>query len=152
MIYLDTSALIKRFVAEKGSGVIHAIVTGKEPVATARIAYVEVFAALTRTHRDGHLSTSQYALVCRQFERDWQAYFRVALVDRVLLSARKLTQRHPLRFFDAVHLAAALMLKNEIGTPVLFAAADKQLLRAAKAEKLGILDVEKTPTPFRVRN
>ncbi len=38
MNYLDTSALIKRFVAEKGSSLIQALVTRAAPVATAAIA------------------------------------------------------------------------------------------------------------------
>jgi len=51
MNYLDTSALIKRFVAEKGSPLIQTIVTRKGSVATAKIAYAEVYAGLTRKHR-----------------------------------------------------------------------------------------------------
>ncbi|MEW6324882.1 MAG: type II toxin-antitoxin system VapC family toxin [Nitrospirota bacterium] len=148
MTYLDTSALIKRFVAEKGSGVVRSLVGRKEPVATAKIAYVEVFAGLARKRREGHLSANRHALICRQFERDWQAYIRVDLMDQVLMLARDLIRRHPLRGFDAVHLASAMMLKNETREPVVFAAADEQLLRAAKAEKLGVLDVEKTQPPL----
>ena len=62
MNYLDTSALIKRFVAEKGSPLIQTLVTQKGPVATAKIAYAEVYAGLTRKHREGHLSDNVYAL------------------------------------------------------------------------------------------
>ena len=51
MIYLDTSALIKRFVNEKGSPLVQSIVQGKGPVATAKIAYAEIFAGLTRKLR-----------------------------------------------------------------------------------------------------
>ena len=48
MTYLDTSALIKRFVVERGSPLIQTIVTRTGPVATAKIAYAEVYAGLTR--------------------------------------------------------------------------------------------------------
>lgn len=148
MTYVDTSALIKRFVAEKGSGVVQTIIRRNGPIATAKIAYVEVFAGLTRKRREGHLSASQYAYVCRQFERDWQAYIRIDLLDPILLLARDLIRRHPLRGFDAVHLASAVTLKHELGEHVVFAAADEQLLRAAKAAKLGTLNVEKARTPL----
>ena len=84
MNYLDTSALIKRFVAEKGSPLIQTIVTRKGSVATAKIAYAEVYAGLTRKHREGHLSDRLYALSCRQFESDWQAYIRIDLRDEIL--------------------------------------------------------------------
>ena len=142
MIYLDTSALIKRFVNEKGSPLVRSLVTERGPVATAKIAYAEIFAGLARKFREGHLPRNLHALACRQFERDWRAYLRVDLQDDVLYLARDLVQRHPLRGFDAVHLASALSLKNALGENITFAAADGRLLRAAGAENLEQLNVE----------
>ena len=73
MIYLDTSALIKRFVNEKGSLLVRSLVQRDRAVATAKIAYAEMFAGLTRKLRERNLSKAQYTLVCRQFDRDWHA-------------------------------------------------------------------------------
>jgi predicted nucleic acid-binding protein len=145
VIYLDTSALIKRFLNEKGSPLVQSLVTEKGPVATAKIAYAEIFAGLARKLREGNLSKTLHALACRQFERDWQSYLRVELQDDILYLARDLVQRHPLRGFDAVHLASALNLKTALGAEVTFAAADGRLLRAAGAEKLEPLNVETAP-------
>ena len=142
MIYLDTSALIKRFVKEKGSLLVQSLVQQPEGVATAKIAYAEIFAGFARKLREGHLSKPLHALACRQFDGDWPAYLRVDLQDNVLFLARDLVQRHPLRGFDAVHLASALSLKNALGEEVTFAAADGRLLRAAEAEKLEAMNVE----------
>lgn len=147
MNYLDTSALIKRFVAEKGSPLVQTLVTRKGPIATAKIAYAEVYAGLTRKLRDGHLSDAQYVLACRNFEADWQAYIQVELHDDILFLARDLIRRHPLRGFDAIHLASAISLKNALGEDITFAAADERLLRAAEAEDLKILHVEIARTP-----
>lgn len=147
MNYLDTSALIKRFVAEKGSPLVQTLVKRKGPIATAKIAYAEVYAGLTRKLREGHLADAQYALACRQFEADWQAYIRVELHDDTLFLARDLIRRHPLKGFDAIHLASAISLKNALGEDITFAAADERLLRAAEAEDLKILHVEIARTP-----
>ncbi len=146
MNYLDTSALIKRFVVERGSPNVQNLVAGDAPVATAKIAYVEVHAGLMRKHREGHLPERQYALACQQFEEDWSAYIRVDLQDEILVLARDLIQRHALRGFDAVHLASALSLKNALGEDITFVAADVPLLRAAKAERLRPLNIETTET------
>jgi predicted nucleic acid-binding protein len=97
VIYLDPSALIKRFVNEKGSLLVRSLVQREPSVATAKIAYAEIFAGLTRKLREGNLAKSQYALACRQFDRDWRAYVRVELGDDLLFLARDLIQRHPLR-------------------------------------------------------
>ena len=39
MTYLDTSALVKRFVLEAGSSEVQDLLTGREPVACATLAY-----------------------------------------------------------------------------------------------------------------
>ena len=142
MIYLDTSALIKRFVEEKGSSLVQSMVASGEAVATAKIAYAEVFSGLTRKMREGYLDNAQYDLACHQFESDWQAYVRVELNDDLLLLARGLIRRHALRGFDAIHLASAVSLNTMIDEVVTFTAADRRLLRAATAEGLKVVNVE----------
>ena len=142
MNYLDTSALVKHFVAEKGSQRVREIVGAGEPVATSKIGYAEVHAALARRRREGDLSTRQYARVCKNFEEYWQIYVRVDLRDEVLLLARDLIKRRPLRGLDAIHLASALTLGRELGEEMRFVAADARLLGAAKAEKLRVLNPE----------
>jgi uncharacterized protein len=49
--YLETSALVKRFVFEAGSGEVRSLLTGDDPIASATIAYVELYSAMTRRHR-----------------------------------------------------------------------------------------------------
>lgn len=142
MNYFDTSALVKRFVAEKGSRRVEEIMTGGEPVATSKIGYAEVYAALTRRRREKDLSARQYAVACRSFEEDWQACLLVDLRDEVLLLARDLIKRRPLRGFDAIHLASALSLSRELGVTMRFVAADSRLLGAAQAEKLRVINPE----------
>ncbi len=142
MNYLDTSALIKRFVRELGSDVVAQLLESGEPVATAKIAFVEVYSGLTCRLREGDLSRRAYSLVCRQFERDWLGYLRVDLHDEILLSARDLIRRHPLRAFDAIHLASALSLQKALVEEVTFAASDERLVQAADAEHLTTLNVE----------
>jgi predicted nucleic acid-binding protein len=143
--YLDTSALIKRFVSEQGSRMVQTLVTREGPIATAKIAYAEVYAGLARKRREGHLAPSQYARVTSQFERDWLAYVRIDLHDEVLRIARDLVQRHPLKGFDAIHLASALSLGRGLEEEVSFVAADERLLRAAEAEGLRPFDVARPP-------
>ena len=142
MNYLDTSALVKRFVAETGSERVARLILHDGPVATATIAYAEVFAALARRYREGALSAAAHSGVRRRFEREWQAYVRVALGDGVLHRARDLVRRYPLRGYDAVHLATALDLRETLGEPVTLVAADRGLLAAAQGERLAVINPE----------
>jgi hypothetical protein len=51
---------------------------------------------------------------------------------------------HPLKALDSLYLAGALSLQQFSNIPVLFVSADRQLLRAAQAEGLKVLDPETT--------
>jgi hypothetical protein len=66
----------------------------------------------------------------------------VELSEEILVLSRDLIQRHPLRGFDAVHLASAVSLRNALGERITFVAADGRLLRAAQSEKLDVLNIE----------
>lgn len=142
MIYFDTSALIKRFVIEKGSRAVQQLFTDGGPPASATVAYVEVYSGLARKYRQGHLTKKNYALACRQFETDWPAYIRVELAEDLLLLSRDLIHRHPLRAFDAIHLASVLSLQDALGVAIPFVAADERLLQAAAVEHLQTFNVE----------
>ena len=141
MIYLDTSALIKRYIWESGSEYVLQIYKGNATLVTSKIAYVEAYAAFTRRMREGHLPPIRYSRVCRLFEREWPAYLTVEVRDEVLRLSRDLIKKYPLRGFDALHLASAKSLWLNLRTPITFACADQRLLESAKAESFELLGV-----------
>ncbi len=143
MTYLDTRALVKRY----GTPVVRALVTRHGPLATAKIAYAEVHAGFARKRREGRLSERGYTSVCGLFESNWHAYVRVDLQDEVLMLARDLLRKHPLRGLDAIHLASAIRLRTALAEDMTFAAADTRLLGAARAERLRTLNVERATLP-----
>jgi len=51
MIYLDTSALIKRYIWESGSEQIRQVFRDNVMIITSKIAYAEIYAAFTRRMR-----------------------------------------------------------------------------------------------------
>ena len=79
----------------------------------------------------------------QSFEEEWPRYTRLDLHDDILQSARTLIQRHPLRGFDAIHLATALSLQALTGEATLLVATDRRLLRAAAAERMAVVDAER---------
>ena len=67
---------------------------------------------------------------------DFTALRVVELSTPVVLEARALLVRHPLRAGDAIQLASALLLRRELAEPVTFAVYDDRLKAAAKVEGL----------------
>ena len=91
MLYLDTSSLIKLYVAEAGVDLVLALLDKAAVVATSVVAYAETRAALARLRREGRLSAPDFSSAKRDFERDWPAYLtldgRLNRADRALTRA-----------------------------------------------------------------
>jgi len=143
--FLDTSAVVKRYAPERGSRWIKGLIENPEnSVTIVQICIVEVAAALARKVRTGEISrdSCQKALTRFLADVDTGDYEIAKLDDEVVSFAVGLTQRHPLRGYDAVHLAAALVLNRalvEVGlSPLTFVAAYDVLCEAAREEKLTV--------------
>lgn len=142
MIYLDSSALIKKYVVEKGTPEVRELFASGEALWTSKVSQAEVWSAFARRRRGGDLTTAQYQTIARSFERDWRAFAVVELSDEVMVMIRNLVERHPLRAFDAIQLASAIWAKRNLGEPVVFVGADELLLRAAEAMALRVVNPE----------
>src|SRR5262249_32827006 len=109
---------------------------------TSRLAYAEVHAALARKRRDRAISEAVYQRSASAFEADWPAYDQVALDATTLGPVRRLVRQHALRGANAVHLAAAVWLREPAGAPVEPWASDDRLGQAARGERLTAVNPE----------
>jgi len=139
--YFDTSALVKRYVVEVGSSWVRGICTQQSghTIYTSVLAQPEIVSALQRRVREGSLEAHQAQQLAQQVvEHMAQSYALVAITPPVVSQACVLLQKHPLRAYDALHLACALAVREVIeqqrlSVPV-FVAADDTLLTAVAAE------------------
>jgi predicted nucleic acid-binding protein len=132
--YLDTSALVKRYVLEPGSASVRPLFRRKS-VATARVAYAEIAATFARLCREGALDEDDRDGIYKRLDADFAALTVVEIRTSLVRRIPDLVRRRPLRGYDAVHLAAALTLRDR-GAAVTFWAADTRLVDAANAEGL----------------
>jgi predicted nucleic acid-binding protein len=137
ILYLDTSALVTLYVEESGTPRVTARVEQASAVTTARVTYAEARAALARYRREGALSPAGLRQAVRQLDEDWLAYTIVDVGDSVVREAGALAERHALRGYDAVQLAAAVAVRRS-GGDVEFATFDARLAAAARRERLQI--------------
>ena len=143
-LYLDTSALVKLYVAEEGSPLVHQVVANAPSVATSAIAYVEARAAFARRRRDGSLPLQEYRRILRDLDADWGHYLRIDVTEPLIRQAAELAERHRLRAYDAIHLASAYVVKEQLLEQVLFASWDKTLEAAARRHGLQLLPRQST--------
>ena len=132
-LYLDTSSLIKLYVAEAGSDVVGELVKSADVVATSAIAYPEARAALARRRREQVLSAASLRNAKRALEDDWPAYLSLEVTTTLCHDAGDIAERYHLRGHDSVHLASFLEVARVAGaTDVRFSSADTRLNHAAE--------------------
>jgi predicted nucleic acid-binding protein len=142
ILFLDTSALVKLYIAEPGSERMRETAAQGEPVAASVLAFAEIHATFSRRRREEFeefLSATELEQLRLGFADDWEQLTQVPVGAAVLQLVPRLCERYPLRGADAVHLASALLLHEE-GLEVTFACSDRRLLEAAAAEGLSLFD------------
>jgi len=139
ILYLDTSALVKLYVAEGGTDTVAAAADRATALVTVRVTYAEARAAFAGHARAKGLTPGELRRVVRQLDEEWGQYSIVEVTDALVRRAGALAERHRLRGYDAVQLSAALGLRIPGGADIAFASFDVRLNHAARRERLGLL-------------
>lgn len=147
--YLDTSALVKRYVQERGTGWVSTLTSvhsGHETF-VALVTGVEVVSAVARQARAGRFSLQDASAIIQAFQNHFSSQYRVVLtVPAIVQQAMDLAQRHGLRGYDAIQLASALAVQGELAAygaePLVFVCSDHELNSAAQAEGLRVENPE----------
>ena len=138
VVYLDSSALVKRYIEEPGSESVEDLVAVASVCGVSEVAFVEIAAALARAARGGRIDPVAARKARRALEEDWSDFARLKLDSRTLREAADLGWGHGLRAYDAVHLASAVFWRDMLGAPVLVATYDRELWEACKRCGLGV--------------
>lgn len=132
--YLDSSAAVKLYVAETGADWLRHRLLGEAPVAvlSSHLLRVELWSAFARRRREGTLSASDFTQTITWFTEHLHGLYRLApMTDTLLQTACTLLEKHPLRGADAIHLATAIILNQQLAaaelSPLIFLAADTRL-------------------------
>jgi len=132
-LYLDTSSLVKLYVAEPGSDTVRAHVGRATIVATSMLAYPEARAALARRRREGFLGPSAFTAAKRKFDDDWPRYLAIQATEALCREAGRLAERYALRGYDSVHLASFVEVARQAGpVDAEFSSFDDHLNAAAR--------------------
>jgi predicted nucleic acid-binding protein len=143
MLYLDTSALVKKYIEEPGSAEVRACISHHEVIATATITRAEAAATFARATREATLTAANGKAAHQHFVREWKTYIRIRFTESLVAKADDAAWRFALRGCDAVHLAAALEWHHRIGESITVATFDRNLWRAA-----GEAGLDRFPTTF----
>jgi predicted nucleic acid-binding protein len=143
--YFDSSALVKRYVAEVGTEWVTDLCAADagHTLYTVRISGAEIIAALYLRARTGTLAAPDAQTAAEQFKTDFRDRYQIVEITEPLVdSAMTLAERRGLRGYDSVQLASALALQAARDaltlSTVTFVCADDRLNAAATAEGLAV--------------
>jgi uncharacterized protein len=134
MLFVDASALVKRYVRERHSVKVRRLLTAA-PIAISRLSEVEVPSALARLVRERRLPPRSRDRAITAFVTDVAAWHVVEITAEVTALARTLLHRHDLRAGDAIQLASAAWLGQTVSLSGVLVF-DTRLVTAAHAEHL----------------
>ncbi len=137
-IFLDSSALAKKYIQEKGSEKIQSLLADplKHSIYVSVICLPEIFSALNRIKREQFIQPHQYSQIKENILNDFKQFSICNLTPIIFSKTIVLLEQHSLRTIDAIHLACALEIKPDI-----FVSADLKQITAAKKSKIKILRV-----------
>lgn len=127
-VFLDSSALAKRYVQEPGSDRVQEILAAASSLGVSVLCLSEIVSALSRRRRERRLAQQQYLKAKQALLEDLEDASVVNITEQVLARAVELLERWPLRSSDALHVASAAEWSAD-----LFVSADRKQCAAARA-------------------
>ena len=137
--YFDTSALIKRYVRERGSTRVVSLLRRHDLLSSA-ITPVEVMSALSRRRRDRELSEEDFAATASRVQSERIRWELVEVGETVLNRAEEIVQGTvPMRALDAVHVASLMAFQAASSIQIPFVTGDGRQREAANYLGLDVI-------------
>lgn len=143
--YIDSSALVKKYIAEIGSDNLRGLLRHTSSLITSLLTELEMTAFFERSKRESRLDSSLYRQITAAFEKDSRTgnIGFIAIREEIMQTAKRLIKQRRLRVQDAIQLSSALIALKSAGQILHFICADHFLLDAARIEGLKCYDVSK---------
>lgn len=139
ILYIDTSALVKRYINEDGTDEVIAWMNQADLIGTALVTRAELVATLTRASRGNRSLAKDFLESLDEFRTHWSNYQHINIDDALIIRADSLASIYALRGYDAIHLACALTWQDLLSTPITLATFDKELQEAAEKSGVSVL-------------
>lgn len=113
ILYLDSSALTKLYIAEPESALVVNAVNDAKSVAVSVLSLAESSSAIARKLEDGDITEAEERTAYQQLLEEWPTLERFDVSDHLTREASILVRSRGLRGADAVQLATAAWLARE---------------------------------------
>lgn len=134
--FLDTSAIIKRYVQEKETQAIQKIFIESNEIYISSITEIEIVPTFKRLLVESKISTEQFEFLLNILEEDFEDFIVVPFSNEVVKIAKLQIKKYQLKTLDSIQLASYLTLdfKN-----IPFIVYDEKLFNSAFKETQNVL-------------
>jgi predicted nucleic acid-binding protein len=134
IVFFDTSALVKYFHEEQGTGVVTALIDNEHNISwISSLAKLEFLSSVLRRYRMGEINKTQVDIAMSGFEETCKQFHVTHLGKSTFQEAEHLMREyaftHGLKTLDSLQLAAFMLIREENWV---FVAADDVLLTVAQ--------------------
>jgi predicted nucleic acid-binding protein len=145
--FMDSSALIKRYIVETGTNWVRSIITPstRNTIIIAHITQAEIVSGAMRHKRERTITERTAHATRLLVDRHASQEYRVIdLTGQIVQRAEDLLEHYSLRAYDSIQLASAVVSNARFVaaglSPLTFVSADNRLLAVASAEGLATDD------------
>jgi predicted nucleic acid-binding protein len=137
MIYFDSSTLLGIYLSQSDAERARGLVASQEPKASSWLLAIEVPVVLRRTL--GLTDKTRLASALSSFDAVLDGITLVSDLPEIAARIRVDPRFSKCRSLDAIHVASALLLREETGRPLMFATFDDEQRQLAVACGFGVL-------------
>ncbi|HEX6268875.1 MAG TPA: type II toxin-antitoxin system VapC family toxin [Anaerolineales bacterium] len=132
ILYMDTSALVKRYIREARSDEVIEVIEQSEAVGSSVFTRVEMAATFAKAVRLDWVEDREALHVWKDYLDHWPSFARIVVSTGVVERASELAWEYGLRGYDAMHFASALLWQDALASPITLATFDRGLWLAAQ--------------------
>ena len=132
-VFLDSSALAKRYLEEQGSDEVEKICAKANQITVSIICLPEIYSAINRKKRDGNISNQHFQSIKQILLKEFEDFMVCPLSTEIITVVLGYLERYSLKTMDAIHLASAEDFQAD-----LFVSSDVKQLEAARTLRLKV--------------
>ncbi len=136
-LFFDSSALLKRYLDEKGSDGIKTLFDITDRIIVSVITHIECASSFQRLIQSKFIDKKEYLRLNTELNLDFPFFEIVNLDEDVKHIALKIVEKYPMKSLDTIQLASLLHASKEIES---FVVCDQKLKKYAAKEGIHIID------------
>jgi predicted nucleic acid-binding protein len=136
-LYFDTSALVKRYLNEKGDTKVRGLFDKSERIFVSAVTHVECASAFQRLLQTKFIDKSEYERLTTEIAIDFPFFETVPFDEDVKQIALRVIEKHSLKPLDAIQFASLIYIAEEVES---FVVCDNKLKKCSKEEGFKIID------------